>query len=321
MEYDRTRALLDGSVRIEGVEATFESGRLASDVFERMVRDQAFDVAELGLTFYLRTLARPDPPFVAIPVFLARQFRHSNIFVNVKSGIEKPQDLVGKTIGEFGTYGHDVGVMAKGVLADEYGVTPDQCRWVVGGADFAMAPFDFVPLIHPANVDVRPAPEGRGLSAMLEAGEIDALISARVPQCVVDGSPEVGRLFPDYEAVERDYYARTGVYPIMHAVVVRRELAAERPDIVQAVYRAFTEAKDVALGRYRQGATGQHMELMVPWFTPLHARNRKLFGDDFFAYGIEPNRKAVDTFLRYFHEQGLSERRFAVDEIFADGDW
>jgi 4,5-dihydroxyphthalate decarboxylase len=286
-----------------------------------MVRDQAFDVAELGLTFYLRTLALPDPPFVAIPVFLARQFRHANIFVSTKSGIEKPQDLVGKTIGEFGTYGHDVGIMAKGVLADEYGVTPDQCRWLVGGADVAMAPFDFVPLIHPANVDVQPAPDGRGLSEMLEAGEIDALISARVPQCVVDGSPEVRRLFPDYESVERDYYARTGVYPIMHTVVVRRELAAERPDIVRAVYRAFAEAKDVALDRYRQGSTGQHMELMVPWFTPLHTRNHSLFGDDFFAYGIEPNRNAVDTFLRYFHEQGLSERRFTVDEIFADGDW
>ncbi|QUQ63225.1 4,5-dihydroxyphthalate decarboxylase [Kutzneria sp. CA-103260] len=316
MEYDRTRALFDGSVRIEGVDATFESGRLASDVFERMVRDQAFDVAELGLTFYLRTLAQPDPPFVAIPVFPARQFRHAAIFVNTASGIERPRDLVGKTIGEFGTYGHDVGVTAKGLLADDYGVTPDQCRWVIGGADFPMTPFDFVPLIHPADVDVSPAPAGRGLSAMLESGEIDALISARVPQCIVDGSPRVRRLFPDYETVERNYYSRTGIYPIMHTLVVRRDLA---PDVMQAVYRAFTEAKDVALNRYRHGSLGQHMDVMVPWFTPLWDRNH--FPDDFWAYGIDPNRAAIDSFLRHFHEQGLSERRLAVDEIFADGDW
>lgn len=315
MEYDRTRALFDGTVRIEGVDATFESAPLASGIFERMVRDQAFDVAELGLTFYLRTLDLADPPFVAIPVFPARQFRHSAVFVNTSSGIEKPSDLAGKTIGEFGTYGHDAGVWPKGILADDYGVTPEQSHWIVGGADVPMAPFDFVPLRHPADVDVRPAPEGRALGPMLDAGEIDALVSARVPQCVLDGSPNVARLFPDYEPVEREYFARTGIYPIMHTVVVRKELLRDHPSVVRAVYQGFRDAKEVALARYRRGRAGQHIDLMVPWFTPLYDRNSALA--DAWDYGVAANRTAVDTFARYFFEQGLSARRLTCDDMFA----
>jgi hypothetical protein len=281
------------------------------------VRDHAFDVAELGLTFYLRTLDLADPPFVAIPVFPARQFRHAAIFVNTASGIEKPEDLAGATIGEFGTYGHDVGVVAKGILADDHGVTPQQCRWVIGGADTPLAPLGFVPFRHPADVDVTVAPEGKALGPMLAAGEIDALISARVPQCVVEGAPAVRRLFPDYETVERGYFARTGSHPIMHTVVVRKELLAEHPDVVRAVCRAFGAAKDVALERYRRGRFGQHVDLMVPWFTPLFERADRMLGGDWWPYGVEANRATLDTFLRHFFEQGLGDRRRTCDELFA----
>jgi ABC-type nitrate/sulfonate/bicarbonate transport system substrate-binding protein len=315
MKYDRTRALFDGEVKIPGADAVFEDARLASDVFERMVRDQAYDIAELGLTFYLRTLDLADPPFVALPVFPARQFRHAAIFVNTQSGISKPEDLAGKTIGEFGTYGHDVGVVAKGILADDYGVTPDQCRWLVGGADEPMAPFDFVPFRHPADVDV--TPDGRALGPMLAAGEIDALISARVPQCVVDGEPTVARLFPDYETVERDYFARTGSHPIMHTLVVRKAFLAEHPDVVRAVVQAFGEAKDAALTQYRRGALGQHVDLMIPWFTPLFERDDAMLRGDWWPYGVEKNRDTLDTFLRYFFEQGLGDRPRTCDELFA----
>jgi 4,5-dihydroxyphthalate decarboxylase len=315
MQYDRTHALFDGAVKIPGADAVFEDARLASDVFERMVRDQAYDIAELGLTFYLRTLDLEEPPFVALPVFPARQFRHAAVFVNTRSGISKPEDLAGKTIGEFGTYGHDVGVVAKGILADDHGVTPGQCRWLVGGADEPLAPFGFVPFRHPADVDV--TPDGRALGPMLAAGEIDALISARVPRCVVDGDPAVGRLFPDYETVERDYYARTGSHPIMHVLVVRREFLAEHPDVVRAVCQAFGEAKDVALEHYRRGALGQHVDLMIPWFTPLFERDDHLLDGDWWPYGVEKNRDTLDTFLRHFFEQGLGDRRRTVDELFA----
>lgn len=160
-DYEHVRPLLDGTVSIEGVDATFHTERIVSDIFERMVRHREFGVAELGLTFYLRTLDLEDPPFIALPVFLGRQFRHSAIFVNTSSGIDSPYDLAGKTVGEFATYGHDAGVNAKGMLSDEFGVTADQCRWIIGGFDWPMAPFDFVPEPHPDNVEVTRAPEVR----------------------------------------------------------------------------------------------------------------------------------------------------------------
>lgn len=314
--YDHARALFDGSVKIDGVDATFESAQIVTDIFERMIRQRAVDVSELGLTFYLRTLELDDPPFIAIPVFTNRQFRHSAIFINTSSGIKKPQDLAGKTIGELGTYGHDAGVWPKGILSDEYGVTPDQCRWIIGGTDQPWAPFDFIPLLHPANVDVTPAPEGKALGPMLEAGEIDAFISANVPQCVLNNSPKVAQLFPDYEPVERDYYRRTGIFPIMHTVVVRKELLTQHPGLAQAIYRGFCDSKDVAMEQYRKFRMEQHVNLMIAWFSPLFDENRRLFPDDWWPHGVEANRKTIDTYLRYFFEQGLSKRRLTCEDIF-----
>lgn len=316
-DYEHTRALVDGTVKIDGVDAAVESAEIASDIFERMVSQQAFDVSELGLTFYLRTLDLDDPPFIAIPVFPARHFRHSNVFVNTSSGIDTPEDLAARTVGEFGMYGTDVGVWLKGILADEYGVTPNQSRWIVGGTNTPIAPFDFVPQLHPADVDVTRAPGGKTLGPMLEAGEIDALISVDVPQGVLNESPQVAPLFSDVESVERDYFRRTGIFPIMHTIVVRRDLLARHPGLATAIYRGFCEAKDVAMQRYRDGMTKQHMNVMIPWFTPLFDRNRHLLGDDWWPYGVEANRETIDTFLRYHVEQGLSRRRLTCDDIFA----
>ena len=281
-----------------------------------MVRHRAYDVSELGLTFYLRTLEMEDPPFIAIPVFPNRFFRHSAIFVNKASGIEKPEDLAGKTIGEFGVYGHDAGVWPKGILSDEFGVTPDRSRWIIGATDWYMPPFDFIPQTHPANVDVSPVPEGKALGPMLEAGEIDALISAVTPNCVLDHSQKVGRLFPDYEAVERDYYRRTGIFPIMHTVVIRRDLVAREPGLARAIYRGFVDAKDAAMGRYRKGMMEQSLDIMVPWFSELLDENSRLFPDDWWPYGVEANRRVIGTYLRYFFEQGLSKRRMTCEDIF-----
>ncbi|MFD0561581.1 hypothetical protein ACFQ2M_05775 [Kitasatospora saccharophila] len=210
--YEHTQALFDGRVGVDGVDAVFETAPLVSDVFRRATEGH-YDVAEFGLTYFLRTFDLDDPPFLALPVLPNRNFRHSAIFVNTASGIEGPQDLAGRTVGEFALYGHDAGIWPKGILADEYGVTPDQCRWVIGGTNHPLPAFDWVPQPVPDGVDVRRAEDGRTLGAMLESGEIDALISVDVPQAVLDGSPRVARLFPDYEAVERDYYRRTGIFP------------------------------------------------------------------------------------------------------------
>ena len=314
-EYDRTRVLADGTVKISGVDAEFHSHRIITEVFAGMIRARAYDVSELGLSYFLRTMDFDEPPFLALPVFPNRCFRHSAIYINVDSGVRRPEDLAGKTVGEFAMYGHDAGVWPKGILADEYGITPDQCRWIVGSLDWPLAPVDFVPQPHPANVDVTSAPAGTDLGKMLEAGEIAALISADVPQCFLEGSPKVARLFPDYEATERDYYRRTGIFPIMHTVAVRKELAAQ-PAVLQAVYQGFCDAKDVVREQYTKGMIFNNMNIMLPWFSRLVEADRRLLGDDWFPYGLGVNRKAVDTFLCYHFEQGLSKRRLTCEDIF-----
>ncbi|MZD08616.1 4,5-dihydroxyphthalate decarboxylase [Streptomyces sp. SID5785] len=315
--YDTTRPLLDGSVGIDGAEVSVRTGATLPEIFERLVCDEEFDVAELGLTFYLRLLEAGTLPYVALPVFPVRMFRHSAVFVNTHSGVRGPRDLAGRTIGEFGTYGQDPGVWNKGVLMDEYGFRPESSRWVIGGLDRPAAPFAFTPHPHPADVDVRPAPEGKSLGGMLDAGEIDVLFTANVPQCVLDGSPNVTRLFPDFEAVERDYYRRTGIFPIMHTVVMRRDLLRERPELAHSVQRAFTRAKDLSADRYRQRRRWYQAQTMVPWMNSLVDRNADLFPEDWWPYGVSANRTTLDTFLRYHVEQGLSSRRWTVDEIFA----
>lgn len=313
--YDRTRALADGTVKIDGVDASFHSGRIVTEIFEQMIRQRAFDVSELGMSYFLRAL-EVDPAFIAIPVFPLHCFRHSAIFINKASGITRPEDLAGKTIGELALYGHDAGVMPKGILSDEYGLKPDQSRWIVGGIDFPMKPIDFVPQPHPANVDVSWAAPDDDLGKKLDAGEIDALISADIPRCVLEKSPNVGRLFEDYESVERDYYKRTGIFPIMHTVVVRKELADEHPEIVKAVFNGFCAAKDAAAEQLVKGMTFNNIAMMVPWLTKRIEDDRAVLGDDWWPYGIARNRAAIDAILRYHHEQGLTKRRFAVEDIF-----
>ena len=313
--YDRTRPLADGSVKIDGVDATFHTARIVTEIFEGMIKDHTYDVSELGLTYFLRAMDADDS-LVAIPIFPNRAFRHSAIYVNTTKGIEKPSDLAGKTIGELALYGHDAGVIPKGILSDEYGLKPSQCRWIVGGIDFPLNPLDFVSHPHPADVDVSVAPKDADLGKMLESGEIDALISADIPTCVLQKSANVARLFNDYEAVEREYFKRTRIFPIMHTVVVKKELAAEHPAIVKAVYKGFYEAKDAATEQYAKAMTFNNMATMIPWLTQLVGEDRDLLADDWWPYGVEANRKAIDTYLRYHYEQGLSKRRMTCEDIF-----
>ena len=318
-DYDRTSALMDGTVRIDGVEACFHTARIVTEIFEDMIRRRAYDVSELGWTYYLRTFADGPSPFVAIPVFPNRAFRHGAIYINKASGIERPEDLVGKRIGELALYGHDAGVMPKGILADEYGFKPERNHWIVGGIDFPMNPVDFVPHPVPDGVEVEWAGKDVDLGEMLDHGEIDALISADIPRCVLDGSTRVGRLFEDYVLTERDYHHRTGIFPIMHTVVVTRELAEQEPDVVKAVYQGFCKAKQQAADRYIKGMTFNNMNVMLPWFTKLLQDDRAQLGDDWWPYGIAANRAAIETVLRYHHEQGLTSRRFTIKEVFVPG--
>ena len=317
INYDRTRALAEGSVKIDGVDANFHTARIVTEIFEGMIRRRAYDVSELGMSYFLRTFDEDGrSPFVANPVFPNRAFRHGGIYINKASGIESPEHLAGKRIGELGLYGHDAGIMQKGMLSDEFGVRPEQNRWIVGGIDFPMDPVDFVPHPSPPGVEVEWADKGTDLGEMLETGEVDALFSADIPSSVLENSPNVGRLFEDYQAAEANYFRRNGIFPIMHTVVVARELADEHPDVVRSVYQGFCAAKKSAQDRLVQGMTFNNMDMMMPWFTPLIEADRALLGDDWWPYGIERNRAAINAVLRYHYEQGVTKRRFTIEDIF-----
>src|SRR5579871_5339349 len=315
--YDRTRALMDGSVKPEGIALEFESPRQVGQIMERMVRDRAYDVAEIGLTYYLRTLELAGAPFIAIPVFPNRIFRHAAIFVNRTSGIARPQDLAGRKVGELHRYGHDAGIWAKGILSDEYGVAARSMMHFVGGLDRPQGP-DWAPLAPPPGVEIRELGPGQTLDAMLVAGEIDALFTAWLPPSFVKGSPNVARLFPDYETVERDWFRRTRIFPMMHTVVIRRDVYEQNRWIARALMEAFDKAKARAIEEYRIAESFFGAPFMVPWLPAVLEENRALMGDDAWAYGInDANRRTLETYLRYHAEQGLSTRQWRIDELFA----
>jgi 4,5-dihydroxyphthalate decarboxylase len=312
--YDRTAALADGSVKPQGVKLRYLT-TFPAETFQRMVKFREFDVSEIGFKFYVSSLAMKDPPFIAIPVFPLRLFRHSSIFINTRSGIEKPQDLVGRKIGEPFAYGHDAAIWARGALTDEYGVPTNANTYYAGAVDHAMKR-DFAPF-PPKGVRVEALGPGQTLDAMLDAGELDAMYSAITPPSFLKGSPNVRRLFVDYEAVERDYFRRTGVFPIMHLIVIRRDVYEKNRWLAQSLFRAFEEAKRKALANYRHWEQFCNAHMALPWVTSHLEENRRLMGDDPWPYGFDANRKAVDAFLRYHHEQGLSEKRLAAEDIFA----
>ena len=314
-DYDRTRSLVDGTVKFTDVEATFHSAPIVTQIFEGMVHGK-YHVAELGMTYFLRTFKNGSSPFIALPVFPNRAFRHSAIYVNRASGIERPEDLNGKTIGELALYGHDAGIMPKGLLMYDHGFRPETCRWIIGGLDWPMKPIDFVGNPHPSNVRVENIPQGKELGTMLESGEIDALISADNPKCILDQSPKVGRLFPDYPSVELAYFERTGIFPILHTVVMRRDLLASNPGLALPLYQGFCDAKDAAIKKYEHAHIFNNMDIMFPWFNHLVERDRQTLGEDWWPYGIGANRKTLETVLRYHYEQGITERLYAIEELF-----
>ncbi|HKT17983.1 MAG TPA: hypothetical protein VJR47_08080 [Stellaceae bacterium] len=315
-QYDRTRALADGTVRPEGIELTYSTRPQVGEIMERALKGE-YDVTELGITYYLRSLEAPDPPFIAVPVFPNRLFRHGTIFINTRAGIKEPRDLIGRKVGELHRYGHDAGIWAKGALSDDYGVPAESFTYHVGALDKPAAHGDWAAPAAPEGVRIHPLGHGQTLDAMLEAGEIDALFSAWIPPSLRAGSANVARLFTDYESVERDYFRRTGIFPIMHTVVIRRQVYDRHPWVARALLAAFQKAKDVAENAYRAGSVFFTPGLMIPWVAALQDRNRALLGDDFWPYGVERNRKVLETVLRYHREQRLLARDWSVDDLFA----
>jgi len=316
-DYDRTRALFDGRTKPSGIDLDLWSTRNVGEIMERMLRDRQFDVSELGITYYLRSLELMDAPFIAIPVFPNRFFRHSAIFVNAEKGIRSPHDLSGRRVGELLRYGHDAGIWAKGVLSDEFAVTSSSMTHYIGGMDRTGSDPDWAPFVSPADVTIVRLDAEQGLNSMLDSGEIDALFTAHIPPSARKSPNRVRRLFSDFEDVERDYFRRTGIFPIMHTVVIRREVYERNRWIARALLDAFEEAKALAMTAYNAGDVFFNAPSMVPWFASLREKNRALMGDDFWPYGITENRKAIETCLRYHREQGILKRTYRIEELFA----
>jgi len=314
--YDHTRALADGSVRPEGIELEYVTS-FPADTFRRMIRDKEFEVAEMGLTFYIGTLQQPDPAFVAIPVYPIRYFVQSAIFINMNSDIRNPRDLVDKRVGELLFYGHDAGTWIRGILSDEYGLPYNGAEYHVGGLDQPAARWDWLPLTTPSNVRVSELAADQTLNDLLVSGGIDALYSAQVPASVVNRVSGVGYLFDDHEFAGREYFRRTGIFPIMHIVAIRRDVYEANPWIAKSLFEAFVKSKETAENFYRFQRQHMHRFLMIPWLSAHLEENRRLMGDDPWPYGVSRNRKALETFLRYHHEHGLSKRHFTIEDMFA----
>jgi 4,5-dihydroxyphthalate decarboxylase len=308
---DRTQGLRDGSVAIEGADLTC-IGLPVEEIFYRMLRFREFDAAELSLSSYLLTMQR-DAPFVAIPAFPSRMFRHSGIYISSRSGIERPADLVGRTVG-VAEYQLTANVWIRGILAEHYAVPVASVRYVTGGLH-APGRREKIPLSLPADISIEPIPDGKTLAQLLVDGEIDALYTPRTPAPFAAGSPAVRRLFPDAGREEERYFAATGVFPIMHTVVLRRDRYQDSRWLARALLKAFEQARRQALDGIDETAT---LRYMVPWLHEEVARTRALLGEDYWPYGIEPNTRALETFLRYAAEQGLAERPVSPADLFAE---
>jgi 4,5-dihydroxyphthalate decarboxylase len=299
--YDRTQPLLDGRVEPEGVDLTFIPLR-PGETFWRMLNHGEFDVSEMSLSSYTILRSEGDTRFTAIPVFPSRVFRHSAVYLRSDSPIEKPEQLKGKRIG-VGDYQMTAAVWVRGFLQHEYGVRPEDVTWVIGRPVRAIKPPEGIRIEHMSTETT--------LEAMLERGEIDALASVMIPKTL---GTTFRRLFRNPREVERAYYTKTGIFPIMHTFVLKTRLYEENPWLAVSFYRAFCRARDMAFHiTYDTDA----LAVSLPWVIDEVEETRKLFGPQIWDYSIEGSRPTLEALVAYLDEQKLSRRRMAVEELFA----
>ena len=309
-DYDRTLPLATGDVRPDGIDLTYLNLPV-EETFFRMARFREFDAAELSLSSYVISLGQ-DAPFVAIPVFPSRSFRHNGIYVHAGSGINEPADLPGRVVG-VPEYQLTAAVWIRGILAEHYGVAVDSVRYRTGGLH-RPGRTDKIRHATPPGVQIEPIPAGATLDGMLAEGSLDALYSPRTPRPFADGDPRVRRLFADPRAEEERYFAATGIFPIMHVVALRRDVYERRPWLAQSLYKAFEEARAATAARMRETAAPRYM---LPWLYADIERTQALLGPDFWSYGLAANENTLRTFLRYSREQHLAGRQLEPADLFA----
>ena len=310
-DYDRTRSLAEGSITPDGIDLNYLSLPV-EETFFRMLRNQEFDCAEMSLSSYCVSLMREKQPFVAIPVFPSRMFRHNSIYVSTKSGIREPKDLIGKKIGT-PEYQMTAPVWIRAILEDEYGVDHASVEYHTGGEE-EPGRDEKLKLDLPPAVKIRPIGPTQTLAKMIVTGEIDAMHSARAPSTLYSHPKDVRRLFEDFEQVERAYYLKTRIFPIMHTLVIRRDVYEANRWIAQSLYKAFVQSQARTYQGLKEIAA---LKAMLPWLIAHVEQLERDFGPDWWAYGLEANRHVLETFLRHHHRQGLSKRLLKPEELFA----
>jgi 4,5-dihydroxyphthalate decarboxylase len=307
-DYDRNRPLIDGAVRIDGVDPVFMT-LYPEEIFFRALRTHDFDICELSLSSFTVKTAAGDSPYVGIPCFVSRAFRHTSIYVRTDR-IREPKDLKGRKVG-VPEYQLTANVWARAILQDDYGVAPADIRWVRGAIEHA-GRIEKISIKLPPGVVLEDAPAGRTISDLIDKGEIDGFIAPRPPY-LARPNPNVGWLFPDPIAAAKDYFKRTGIFPIMHLVGIRRTLVDQHPWLPAAVMKAFEQSKAAALAHLSDTSA---TKVTLPFIEEQLAATRELMGEDFWPYGLESSRKTLETFLRHHHAQGLSSRLVKPEELF-----
>jgi 4,5-dihydroxyphthalate decarboxylase len=308
-DYDRNRPLIDGIVRIDGVDPVFMT-LSPEEIFFRAFRSVDFDICELSLSSFTVKTAAGNCPYVGIPAFVSKAFRHTSIYVRTDR-IREPKDLKGKKVG-VPEYQLTANVWARAILEDDFGVKPADVHWVRGGIDDAGRP-EKITVKLPPGVRLDNAPDGETISNLLDKGDIDGFIAPRPPAFIDRGHPHVGWLFPDPVAAAKEWYGRTKIFPIMHLIGLRRTLAEEHPWLPVAVFKAFEQSKATALAALSDTSA---TKVTLPFVEETLKSVRGFMGEDFWSYGVEPNRNTLETFLRHHHAQGLSPRLMTVDEMF-----
>jgi 4,5-dihydroxyphthalate decarboxylase len=309
--YDRTRAIMDGRVRIEGCEINYIPLE-PEEVFFRAARHEEFDIAELSFNSYILQTSRGESRYIGIPAFVSRCFRHSMIYVRTDRGLREPADLKSKLVG-VPEYQLTALVWLRGILEEQYGIKPSDIHWRSGGQE-QPGRKERARINLPKEIDLQSIPPGETLVSMLLAGKLDAVMTARAPSCFLNKAPNIDRMFPNHREVEQAYYKKTGLYPIMHLIGIRKSLAAEYPWLAVSAFKAFVQAKAAAMYDLRTLAAPN---LMLPWTEAETLETMALMGNDFWRYGVEENRREIETLARYSHQQGLAERIVPVEEMFA----
>ena len=315
-KFNRVDALIEGRVKIEGCDAQFEVASIGDMNTHVFSGPQTRDVTEIGLHPFMLAYANEGfRNYSLLPIFPLRLFRHKSVFIRTDRHIKKPEDLRGKTIATAG-YSSTSLTWIRGIFQEEYGVKPEEVQWITASKDSSAKVAGKVSKqenVLPEGVPISAGPPGKDESDLLESGEVDALFHAAEPRAYIEGHSKVARLFPDYRSTERAYFAKTGIFPIMHAVAIKRDILKQYPWLAEAVFNAYSQAKQLA---YEYMAKSAWLYDSLPWYGQEFEETRALMGDNYYSYGIGPNRKTLEALFRYSHQQGLCSRELTVEELF-----